>query len=75
MGMEIQNRHDFEEPIRAVLDKYAQGPWEYCSVEAKALPDGGTRVHYVIHDAGGNELRTVVETRPKDGEPTYALEE
>jgi len=75
MGMHIQNRHDFEEPLRAVLDKYAQGKWEYSSVDARPLPDGGSQVRYVIHDAGGNELHTVVETRPRDGEPTYLLDD
>jgi hypothetical protein len=75
MGMHIQNRHDFDAVLRAVLDSYAPRAWEYSSVDARAMPDGSSQVRYVIHDAGGNELRTVLETRPRDGEPTYTLEE
>jgi hypothetical protein len=75
MVLKIQNRHDFPEDLRRVLDEAAGSEWEYSSTNEESGTDGGTLVRYVIHDAGGNELKTVLETRAASGACSYAVEE
>jgi hypothetical protein len=73
MVMHIQNRHDFSEDVRSRLDDLAGAAWEYSSIDERTGADGSVEILYVIHDAGGNELRSVVARRAS-GEVTYTVE-